>query len=76
MPVVFSVARPCIETGPRSMRPRPSRRWDGVEPAARSSYLRTVMAHLLAHERTSARWRRESVRDVLPSPGLRGEEAR
>jgi RNA polymerase sigma factor (sigma-70 family) len=51
------------------------RRWDGVEPAARSSYLRTVIAHLLAHERASARWRRESVRDVLPAPGSREEEA-
>ena len=50
------------------------RRWESVEPAARSSYLRTVMAHLLAHERARARWRRESVQDVLPAPGPHEDE--
>jgi RNA polymerase sigma-70 factor (sigma-E family) len=50
------------------------RRWDDVEPAARSSYVRTVMARLLAHERTSPRWQRESILDVLPEPRRCEEE--
>lgn len=50
------------------------RRWSEIQPPARVVYTRTTIAHLLCHERQTARWKRESVCDLLPERPQRSEE--